>query len=109
MDQLDVFFYLIDFELVAAISDWCILIFVFLLGLEGIVEKIVPVEVLIVPFDILCKIDGFGFWNSQLQTSDFYEFGGWNFFACEKVPYKGYFVDDYFDIVVAYQFSMFSI
>jgi len=103
MNYSDVLLNLINFELIAAVSDWSVVLFIsmhFVL-LGWVVEKFIPVELLVISWDVFAISDGFLLSYTQFNADPFYEFWGWNFFSCEKIPHKGNLTDDHFYVTVS--------
>ena len=87
MDEFEVLLDLVDFELVVAVPDGAVGLFVVVAaGLDGVVEEVVPVEVLVVLFHVLLEGDAFLLGYAQLQADYLGEVGGRYLLARQEVP-----------------------
>ena len=87
MDEFEVLLDLVNFELVVAVSDGAVGLFVVVTaGLDGVVEEIVPVEVLVVLLDVLLEGDALLLGDAQLEAYDLGEVGGGYFLTRQEVP-----------------------
>ena len=77
MDEFEVLLDLINFELVVAISDGAVGLFIMVAtGLDRVVEEVVPVEMLVVLFHVLLEGYAFLLGDAQFQADDLGEVGG---------------------------------
>ena len=87
MDEFEILLDLVNFELIVAVSDGAVgLLVVVAAGLDGVVEEVVPVEVLVVLLDVLLEGYAFLLGDAQLQADYLGEVGGGYFLACQEVP-----------------------
>ena len=89
MDEFEVFLDLINFELVVAVSDRAVGLFIVVAtGLDRVVEEVVPIEVLVVLFHVLLEGYTFLLGDAQFQADDLGEVGGGYFLTSQEVPDK---------------------
>ena len=111
MDELEVLFNLVNFELVVAVSDGSIgvLVVVVATGVDGVVEELIPVKVLVVFFQKLLERNSSLLGDSQFSANDLGQVCCRYFLSHQEVPDKGYLVNYDLNIVIAYKTCLLTI
>ena len=103
--EFEVLLDLVNFELVVAVSDGSIgiLVVVVAAGVDGVVEELVPVKVLVVFFQKLLERNSSLLGDSQFYANDLGQVCCRYFLSRQEVPDKGYLVNYDLNIVIAYK------
>jgi hypothetical protein len=103
VDQFEVLLDLVDSELVLVVADGAVGVGVGLgVVAVGGVEEVVPVELLVVPRQVLREGDGGELGNAQLQADGFNRLRGRNLLPSQEVPHEQQLADCFHDVLVGH-------
>ena len=97
----DVFLNLVDFELVAAVPDGGVVVLLLALVLRRAIEKLEPVQLLVVLPEVLAEADRFLLAYPQLHADPLDQFRGRYLLTSEEIPHEGHLADDDFHVTIA--------